>query len=204
MTLQNVTATVFGSQDWKSRWSTGLLAILTLAFIAVLHDYAVKDRMLLNCYFVGVAAAVYVLARHRAMALMEFVIFAAVARTLLGVYLAAKPGIADPILAGAADVMFWFVLLYMGWRVAAEVYRFQAEEIQQRVKQDVEKKISADRGAALAKTSREIHRSLVTVRTLADALLNDADRPFDSTQQDSLDDIDHCVSHLMILVDNLL
>jgi putative two-component system response regulator len=180
-----------------------VLTVLAMLFIASAHDRAIATRVMLSAYFIGILGVAYVLVRCRAMLLMEVVVCAAVGRTLAGVYFATRPGIADPVLVVMGDLTFWFVVLYLGWRLVSEAYRFQEREIRRRVKHDIDERASAVRGTALVTTSREIRQPLATMRTLTDALLNDPNGSTDETQQDALADMDRCIGYLMGLVDGL-
>lgn len=204
MTLKGIIQTAFSAQDRKSLVWAIIIAVLTLTFIAVFHQYAIRDRVFLNLYYVGITVAAYALVKRRAVVLMQLVLFAAVARMLLGIHFAAKPGIANPIVAGLSDVTFWFVLLYLGWRLASGAYQYQREEIRRQVRQEVEGKSAAERGIALTTASRDIRQPLVTMRTITDGLLNEPSDTWEEFQRDSLDDLDQNLGRLMILVDNLL
>ncbi len=203
MKLNSPTLSAWWSQDRKSSVFVVSLAALTLILIMVFHDQAVQNRMMLSLYLIGITVVACVLVRKRALALMELVIFAAVVRILAGVYFSARPGITDPVLAILSDLVFWFVLLYLGWRLAIEAYRFQEEGIQRQVKREIDAKATNMRGTALVTTSRELRQPLAIIHTITDALLNEPPESLDGQQQDSLEDMDRCVSHLMILIDNL-
>ena len=204
MTLKEITVAVLPAEGWKSRLFVGGLAALALVFVALFYDYAAENRMMLTYYYIGITGAAYVLVRRRATILMELVIFAAVARTVAGVYFSALPGFTDPILVVLGDLAFWFVLFYLGWRLAAEAYRLQKNEIREVVAREVDEQTTSARGKALVATSREIRQPLATMRTIADALLNQPPEAMDEAQQDSLADMDRSINHLMILVNNLL
>ncbi|NLE39553.1 MAG: hypothetical protein GX621_16155, partial [Pirellulaceae bacterium] len=204
MTLKGILATTFAAQDRKSLVLAVIIAAAALITIAGFHQQLVQDRVLLIMYLTGIMVAAYVLVKRRALALMELVVFAAVARTLLGVHLTAAPGISNHVMAVLSDITFWFVLLYLGWRLAAEAYRFQREEIRHEVRREVEAKAAAERGTALITASRDIRQPLTVIRTIIDGLLFEPDDAWSDSQHESLTDLDRHVSCLMVLVDNLL
>lgn len=204
MEHNDITTKASQPRDWKSHVISGIFAALAVLLIVVFYDQAVANRVMLSLYYVGVASAAYLLVWRRSMILMEVVVFAAVGRTLAGVYFAAKPGLSDPILIVLGDLASWFVVLYLGWRLAAEAHRFHKREVHDEVAREVDQTASAARGSALVATSREIHQPLTTMRTITDALLNEPPNAFDPAQLDSLADMDRCINHLMALVNNLL
>jgi len=201
-------ATIPSSAPWRRTWRshafTAVFAVLALALVAFFYDQAVHSRVMLSFYYLAVTAAAYVLIRRRAMALMEIVVFAAVGRALAGVYFAATPAVGNPVLVVLGDLAFWFVVLYLGWRLGAEAYRFQKYEIRDEVAREVAQKAANVRGSAMVTTSREIRQPLATMRTITDALLNEPPETFSPAHQDSLADMDRCLNRLMTLVNNLL
>ncbi|HLA83992.1 MAG TPA: HD domain-containing phosphohydrolase [Thermoguttaceae bacterium] len=204
MTLKDLTATMAPLPHRKLRPFTGLLTLLAIVLIVAFYDRAAQDRVLLSFYCIAVMGTAYVLVRRRAMAMMELVLFAAAGRIFANVYFAAAPGIADPVMVVLSDLAFWFVMLYLGWRLAAEAYCFQKNAVREEVAWEVERKTAGARGAALVTTSREIRQPLATMRTITDALLNAPPETLDAVHRDSLADMDRSIQRLMVLVNTLM
>jgi signal transduction histidine kinase len=180
------------------------LAALTLLLIAVFHGIASEDRLLLNLYYIGIAGAAYALVRRRALALTVLVVFVAAGTTLGQVYFAAKPEAGDPLLDPLTDLAGLCVLLFLGWRLGVEAYRFQSEEHRLMMQREIEEKAMATRAAALTSTSHEVRQPLSAILAITETLLDESAGPMNEVQHDFVSDIDECAKHLMALVNDIL
>jgi len=193
---------------WRKRATClsaeALLTTLTLLLIAVFHGWASEDRLLLNLYYIGIAASAYALVKRRAFALMVLVVFVAGGTTLAQVYFAPKPESADPLLGPVQDLAAWFVLLLFGWRLAVEAYRFQTEEHRLQMQREIDEKAMATRAAALTSTSHEVRQPLSAILALTETLIDESAGPLNELQREFVGDIDECAKHLMALVNDIL
>lgn len=180
------------------------LAVLTLLFIALFHSVASEDRLVLNLYYIGIAGAAYALVKRRALALAVLVVFVAAGTTLAGVYFGAKPEYTDPLLGPIAELAGWCVLLFLGWRLGVEAYRFQSEEHRLQVQREIDEKAMATRAAALTSTSHEVRQPLSAILAITETLLDQSAGPMNEVQRDFVADIDECAKHLMALVNDIL
>ncbi|MHC4179929.1 MAG: sensor histidine kinase, partial [Planctomycetota bacterium] len=195
-------------QLWQQRRKlltaeTGLAA-LTLLLIAVFHGVASEDRLLLNLYYIGIAGAAYALVKRRALALTVLVLFVAAGTTLAQVYLAAKPETGDPLLDPLIDLSSLCVLLFLGWRLGVEAYRFQSEEHRMQLRREIHEKAMATRAAALTSTSHEVRQPLSAILAITETLLDESAGPMNEVQHDFVCDVDKCAKHLMALINDIL
>ena len=181
-----------------------VLTALTLLFIGVFHGAASEDRLLLNLYYVGIVASAYALVRRRALPMMVLVIFVAAGTTLAQVYFAEKSSIDDPLLAPVCDLTAWIILLFLGWRLAIEAYRFQTDECRLQVQRRIDKEAMATRAAALTSTSHEVRQPLSAILALSETLLDESAGPLNEVQRDFVNDLDECAKHLMALINEIL
>jgi signal transduction histidine kinase len=172
--------------------------------IAVFHGTATEDRLLLNLYYIGITGTAYALVKRRAFGLAILVAFVAAGTTLAQVYFSAKPEIADPLLGPLYDVAVWLVLLFLGWRLAIEAYRFQSEEHRLQVQREIDERAMATRAAALTSTSHEVRQPLSAILALTETLLDESAGPLTETQRDFVRDIDESAKYLMALVNDIL
>lgn len=180
------------------------LAALTLLLIAAFHGVASGDRLLLNLYYIGIAGTAYALVKRRALALTVLVLFVAAGTTLSQVYFAAKPGNGDPLLDPLIDLASLCVLLFLGWRLGVEAYRFQSEEHRLQLQREIDEKAMATRAAALTSTSHEVRQPLSAILAITETLLDESAGPMNEVQQDFVADVDKCAKHLMALVNDIL
>jgi signal transduction histidine kinase len=180
------------------------LSALTVTMIAVLHGTATEDRLLLNMYYIGIAGAAFVLVKRRALSLAVLVALVAAGTTLAHVYFSARPEIADPLLGPVYDVAVWLVLLFLGWRLAVEAYRFQSEEHRLQVKRQIDERAMATRAAALTSTSHEVRQPLSAILALTETLLDASAGPLNEVQREFIRDIDESAKYLMALVNDIL
>jgi signal transduction histidine kinase len=180
------------------------LAALTLLLIAAFHSAASEDRLLLNLYYIGIAGSAYALVKRRALALTVLVVFVAAGTTLAQVYFASKPESHDPLLDPLIDLAGWCVLLFLGWRLGVEAYRFQSEEHRLQVQREIDEKAMATRAAALTSTSHEVRQPLSAILAITETLMDQSAGPMNEVQQDFVADIDKCAKHLMALVNDIL
>ena len=180
------------------------LSALALLLIAAFHSVASEDRLLLNLYYIGIAGAAYALVKRRALALTVLVIFVAAGTTWAQVYFAAKPGGSDPLLGPLADLAGWCVLLFLGWRLGVEAYRFQSEEHRLQVQREIDERAMATRAAALTSTSHEVRQPLSAILAITETLLDESAGSMNEVQRDFMVDIDKCAKHLMALVNDIL
>jgi signal transduction histidine kinase len=180
------------------------LAALALLLIAAFHSVASEDRLLLNLYYIGIAGTAYALVKRRALALTVLVVFVAAGTTWAQVYFTAKPTSRDPLLDPLADLAGWCVLLFLGWRLGVEAYRFQSEEHRLQVQREIDEKAMATRAAALTSTSHEVRQPLSAILAITETLLDESAGSMNDVQQDFVADIDRCAKHLMALVNDIL
>jgi len=180
------------------------LTALTLIMIAVFHASASEDRLLLNLYYIGIVGSAYGLVKRRAFALTVAVIFVAGGTTLGQVYFAARPVSFDPILDPLADLTAWFVLLFLAWQLGLEAYRFQTEEHRLQIQREIDERAMATRAAALTSTSHEVRQPLAAVLAISETLLDGSAGEMNEVQQDFVNDIHECTTHLMALVNDIL
>ncbi len=180
------------------------LAALALIYIAVFHNVAREDRLLLNLYYIGLLAAAYALVRRRAFALTVMVVFIAGGTTLAQVYFAEGVAKTDHLLGPVGDLAGWCVLLLLGWRLAVEAYRFQTEEHRLQIQRQIEEKTMATRAAALTSTSHEVRQPLSAILAITETFIDGTTGPLNEVQRDFVGDIDECAKHLMDLVNNML
>ena len=180
------------------------LTALTLLLIAAFHGWASEDRLLLNLYYIGIAASAYALVKRRAFASMVLVVFVAGGTTLAQVYFAPKPESVDPLLGPVQDLAAWFVLLLIGWRLAVEAYHFQTEEHRLQVQREIDEKAMATRAAALTSTSHEVRQPLSAILAITETLVDESAGPLNELQREFVGDVDDCAKHLMALVNDIL
>ncbi len=180
------------------------LAALTLLLIAAFHGIASEDRLLLNLYYIGIAGTAYALVKRRALALTVLVVFVAAGTTLGQVYFAAKTTGNDPLLDPLVDLASLCVLLFLGWRLGIEAYRFQSEEHRLQVQREITEKAMATRAAALTSTSHEVRQPLSAILAITETLLDESAGPMNEVQQDFVSDVDECAKHLMALINDIL
>ena len=188
------------------RWLTAesLLTVLTLTLIAVFHGVAAQDRLLLNLYYIGIAAASYALVKRRALAMTALVLAVTFGTTLAQVYFSPKVGRADPLLDPLVDFAAWCVLLILGWRLAREAYILQSEEHRLRIQREIEEKTIATRAAALTCTSHEVRTPLTGILSFTEMLLDESGGQLNELQKDFVSEIERCAQHLMALVNDVL
>jgi signal transduction histidine kinase len=180
------------------------LTALTVMLIASFHGCAAEDRLLLNLYYIGIAASAYALVRRRALALTVFVLAVAFGTTLAQVYFQPKAERGDPLLDPLIDFTAWCVLLILGWRLAREAYILQSEEHQLRVRREIEDKTIAMRAAALTCTSHEVRTPLTGILSFTEMLLDESGGSLNELQKDFVTEIERCAQHLMALVNDIL
>ena len=180
------------------------LAALTLLLIAAFHGIASEDRLLLNLYYIGIAGAAYALVKRRALALTVLIVFVAAGTTLAQVYFAAKSTRGDPLLDPLIDLASLCVLLFLGWRLGVEAYRFQSEEHRLQVQREIDEKAMATRAAALTSTSHEVRQPLSAILAITETLLDESAGPMNEVQRDFVADVDECAKHLMALINDIL
>jgi len=180
------------------------LAVLTLLMIAVFHRSASQDRLLLNLYYIGILGVSYSLVKRRAFALAVLVVFVAAGTTLANVYVAADRVNDDPLLGPLGDVTALFVLLFLGWRLGMEAYRFQTEEHRLEIQRRIDEKAMATRAAALTSTSHEVRQPLSAILIITETLLDESAGPMNEVQHEFVADVDECAKHLMALINDIL
>jgi signal transduction histidine kinase len=180
------------------------LTVLTVILIAAFHGWAAEDRLLLNLYYVGIAASAYALVRRRALAMTAFVLAVTFGTTLAQVYFSPKAERGDPLLDPVVDFTAWCVLLVLGWRLAREAYILQSEEHRLRVRREIEERTIAMRAAALTCTSHEVRTPLTGILSFTEMLLDESGGPLNELQKDFVTEIERCAQHLMALVNDIL
>ncbi len=185
-----------------------LLTALTLLMIAVFHNAAWEDRVLLNLYYGGIGAAAYVLVRRRALARMAFLVSVAAGTTLANVYFTpyvhARAHRGDPLLDPLFDFATWCVLLLLCWRLALQAYTLNSEERRLKIQREIDEKAIAMRTAALTCTSHEVRTPLTGILSFTEMLLDQSAGPLNELQKDFVSEIDRCGQHLMALVNDIL
>jgi signal transduction histidine kinase len=181
-----------------------VLTALVLLLIAMFHSSAREDRLLLNLYYIAIAGTAYALTKRRALAMTVLIVFVAAGTTLAQVYLAAPPEVRDPHLGPVFDLVTWSALLFIGWRLGVEAYRFQCEERRMAVQREIEERALATRAAALASTSHEVRQPLSGILAITETLLDETAGPLTEVQRDFIKDVDECAKHLMALVNDIL
>ncbi len=181
-----------------------LLTALVLVLIGVFHGWAREDRLLLNLYYIAIAGAAYALTKRRALALTVLIVFVASGTTLAQVYLAAPSEVRDPLMGPVFDLAAWAALLFIGWRLAVEAYRFQCEERRLQVQREIDERALATRAAALASTSHEVRQPLSGILAITETLLDESAGALTEVQRDFVKDVDECAKHLMALVNDIL
>ena len=177
-----------------------VITALTLTMIAVFHSSASEDRLLLNLYYVGIAAAAYALVQRRAMAAATFVLAVTAGTTLANDYFSAKSEKGDPLL----DFTSWCVLLLLCWRLAVQSYNLQAQERRLEMQRELDEKAAAMRASALVCTSHEVRTPLTGILSFTEMLQDNTAGPLTELQKDFVGEIDRCGQHLMNLVNDIL
>jgi signal transduction histidine kinase len=180
------------------------IAALTLLMIALFHQVASEDRLLLNLYYIGIAASAYALVKRHALVLTVVVISVAGGTTVGNVYMHAAKSSSDPYWDATVNFFGWCVLLLLCWRLAVDAYRLQSEEHRRRVERQIDEKALATRAAALTCTSHEVRAPLAAILTIAESLLDESAGPLTEVQREFLQDIDRCGKHLLALVNDML
>ena len=181
-----------------------LVTVLTLLMIAAFHSIAAEDRLLLNLYYIGIAAAAYALVKRRALVLTVVVASVAAGTTVGYVYFQAPNSMSDPLLDSAVNFVGWCVLLLLCWRLAVDAYRLQSEDHRRQVQRAIEEKALATRAAALTCTSHEVRTPLAAILTIAESLLDESPGPLSEVQREFIKDIDRSGKHLLALVNDML
>ena len=176
------------------------LTALTLLLIVVFNRDAAQDRLLLNLYYIGIAAAAYALVRRRAVAMMMFVVLVAAGTTLANVYFSAKGDPGDPFI----DLTAWCALLLVSWRLALRVYRIESESRRLRIQREIDERALAMRVSALAATSHEVRTPLSGILSFAEMLKDESAGPLTELQKNFVDEINQCGQYLMTLVNDIL
>lgn len=177
-----------------------VLTVLTLIMIMVFHRTASEDRLLLNLYYVGIAASAYALIQRRALALTTFVIAVAAGTTLGNVYFSPKSDRGDPLL----DLAAWCILLVLCWRLAAHGFELQVEGRHLEMQREMDGKAAAIRSSALASTSHEVRTPLTGILSFTEMLRDGSAGELTELQTDFVNEIDRCGQHLMSLVNDIL
>jgi len=195
----------FCINGWRGllRWDVSI-TLLAMLLIAVFHQSAAEDRFLLNLYYIGIAAAVYVLMRRGALAMAVAVIAVAAATTVGYLYLIAPTEPGNATLNGIRDGGAFCGLLWLCWHLAKDAFHLQSEERRLRVQREIEEKAVATRAAALACTSHEVRSPLAAILTITELLMDESTGQLAPTQKDFLTEIERCGKHLMSLVNDIL
>ncbi len=181
-----------------------LITILAILMIAAFYRIVHEDRLLLNLYYVSIAAAAYSLVRRRAMGMMSFVMSAAASTTVLNLYLSPKHGASDRLLDPVVDVTCWCILLLLSWRLAVQACKLDVEERRLKLQRQIDESAAATRAAALTCTSHEVRTPLAAILSLTETLLCESAGPLNKLQKEFIADIDGCGKHLMALVNDIL
>ena len=177
-----------------------VLTVLSFLLIVVFSQDAAQDRLLLNLYFISIAAAIYALLRRGAIDMVLFVVLLTAGTTLENVYFSAKNEPGDPFL----DLVVWCVLLLVSWRLALHVYHIESESRRLRIQRKIDETALAMRVSALAATSHEIRTPLTGILSFAEMLQDESAGPLTELQKTFVDEVNQCGQHLLMLVNDIL
>jgi signal transduction histidine kinase len=185
------------------RIDTAILGV-ALAFIIAVQEAAFQDRFLLILYYLVAAGSAYALIHRRAFGYAATTIAVAGATVFAATYYAAKPDVWNPWLDSIRDLAGLGLLLYVTYRVLAELFRFQKEEKARELRQLAEQKMIQMRAAALRSTSHEVRAPLATITALSETLLDGSAGDLNEVQREFVQDIDDAAQHLLALVNDIL
>jgi len=181
-----------------------LVTVATFVLIASFHRIAHEDRLLLNLYWISIAGAAYALVNRNAIAQLTFVVSTVAASTLAQSYLAAKPGIQDPLLDPVIDIVSLSILLLLSWRLAIHGTRFIKQQREMDLQHVLEKQAMATRAAALTATSHEVRTPITAILSITETLLDGAVGEMEPEQKEFIQDVDDCGRHLLMLINDIL
>jgi signal transduction histidine kinase len=181
-----------------------LLFALVVVFVAVMHQAALEDRLLLLLYCLGTAGGTYALVRRRAFGLAATVGALFGATLLAATYYGAVPDTCHPWIDPVRDMAGLGLLLYVTGRIILELYRYEKEERQRQLLQVMEKKTIEMRAAALRSTSHEVRTPLSTITAISEAMLDESAGTLNEMQREFIQDIDDAARHLLALVNDIL
>ncbi len=181
-----------------------LVTVLTLVMIASFHTTANEDRLLLNLYYIGIAAAIYALVKRGAL-VMTVIVGSVAVGTLVGdVYMESWSPSRDRILDPLLDFLGWTVLLLLFWRMGVDAYRIQSEQRRREIERQVAEQAVTARAAALNCAAHEIRTPLAAILTITETLLDETAGDLSHVQREFLRDVDRCGKHLFTLVNDML
>jgi signal transduction histidine kinase len=181
-----------------------LVTVLTLLMIAAFHANANEDRLLLNLYYIGIAAAIYALVKRGALVMTVIVGSVAVGTLVGNVYMESWTPSRDRILDPLLDFFGWTVLLLLFWRMGVDAYRIQAEQRRREIERQVAEQAVTARAAALNCAAHEIRTPLAAILTITETLMDETAGELSHVQREFLRDVDRCGKHLQSLVNDML
>lgn len=201
------TSTLLASSP--SRWrqvccANNVAVVVILALMAVFHEIAHQDRLLLNLYYLSVAGCAYVLLKRGAVAQFAFMLSMGAATTLGQVYLQVEPGATNPFIAVVINAVSLCVILLLSWLLAVSSAQILLVRGAQQARTRIEKQTMTTHAAALAATSSEIRTPISAILSLTEALRDGVVEPLQEGQREFVNDIDRCGKRLLGIVNDIL
>ena len=191
------------SKNWLGRCTIeNIVTVLVCCLVAAFHANVHEDRLLLNLYYVGIAAAMYSLIRRGCYAQFAFVSTLVAGTTVAHVYAATSRVNPDPLMDPVIDSVSLTVLLLLSWRLAKGASQFERERRTFELQRELEQNAVRSRAAALTATSHEVRSPLSAILSISEVLIDDCD--LNEVQLEFVKDIDECGRHLLALINDIL
>jgi signal transduction histidine kinase len=197
--LHNTEELLMGLVRSTIRWEA-VLAVLTVAVVALVHTSTSESHLLLNGHYIIVWGVAYVLMKRRALTLMIFVMTVAVGTDSAQAYFERNVGHANLVV----DIGIWVVLLFLFGLLVREAYLINVEARRMQVQRTIENKLASARSAALTCMAHELRTPISSVVACVETLQNSMEGKLDEIELKFLGLVHESSQHLMELVNKLL